>query len=118
MKPTCSAFGVTTVTFALFFTTHLLSGAESKSIPLDQLGAAATKQVEGDGLSITASGGGAVLRCTFQRLEGQATPAGLWLRSTTEENTNERFRLVATKVGRAVPCPLPPGALGETRPTL
>src|SRR6185369_11953317 len=38
-------------------------------IQLDQLGAVAGKQYEGDGLSVTATPDGARLHCAFQRLE-------------------------------------------------
>jgi hypothetical protein len=50
-------------------------------IPMNQLGAVAGKQYEGDGLSVSAvpRSGSARLRCVFQRLEGEATAEGLWL---------------------------------------
>ena len=65
MIRTYRALGVMTVTFALFLTTHSLSGAESKSIPLDQLGTEATKQVEGDGLGASVSGAASVALSLF-----------------------------------------------------
>jgi hypothetical protein len=46
-------------------------GAPSKSepIPMDQIGALAGKQYQGDGLSVVATPEGARLRCVFQKLE-------------------------------------------------
>jgi hypothetical protein len=72
----------------------------SEPIPLARLGAVAGKQYEGDGLSVAATREGARLRCVFQRLEGQVTPEGLWLTSTAQGATGERFRVVAVAVGR------------------
>jgi hypothetical protein len=73
-------------------------------IPMDQLGAVAGKQYRGDGLSVTATPDGARLRCAFQRLEGQVTREGLWLSSTADNSSGERFRVIATEVGRVTPC--------------
>jgi len=100
MKPESKLLGAAAAMAAFFITTAEISGAESKSIPLDQLGAVATQQVEGNSLSITPAENGARLRCAFQRLEGRATPEGLWLTSTTDNSTSERFQVVATSVGR------------------
>ena len=72
--------------------------AKSEPIPMDQIGAVAGKQYHGDGLSVTATPEGARLRCVFQKLEGQATPEGLWLTSTTDASNGERFRVVASAV--------------------
>ncbi len=69
-------------------------------IPMDQLGAVAGKQYQGDGLSVAATPDGARLRCAFQRLEGEVTRDGLWLRSTAGEAQGERFRVMAVEVGR------------------
>ena len=79
-----------------------VSGAPAKSapIPMDQIGAVAGKQYRGDGLSVAATSEGARLRCVFQKLEGEATTEGLWLRSTREGSQGERFRVVAAGVGR------------------
>ena len=74
---------------------------KSEPIPMDQLGAAAGKQYQGDGLSVAGAAEGARLRCVFQRLEGQVTREGLWLTSTAEHASGERFRVVAVAVGRA-----------------
>ena len=67
---------------------------------MDQLGAVAGKQYQGDGLSVAATPDGARLRCAFQRLEGQVTRDGLWLRSTADGSSGERFRVRAVAVGR------------------
>lgn len=58
------------------------------------------RQHQGDGLSVTATLDGALLRCTFQRLEGEVTPEGLWLASTAKDDSRERFRVFAVAVGR------------------
>ena len=78
---------------------------KSPPIPLDQLGAVAGKQYQGDGLTVSATPEGARLRCVFQRLEGEAMAEGLWLTSTVANDVKERFRVVAVEVGRAVPFP-------------
>ena len=67
---------------------------------MDQLGAVAGKQYQGDGLSVIATPDGASLRCAFQRLEGQVTREGLWLSSTADNNSGESFRVRAASVGR------------------
>ena len=76
------------------------SQQSSAPIPMDQLGAVAGKQYQGDGLSVIATPDGASLRCAFQRLEGQVTREGLWLSSTADNNSGERFRVRAVSVGR------------------
>jgi len=49
------------------------------------------------------------LRCVFQKLESQVTHEGLWLVSTVEPKTGEKFRVVARAIGRAgSPQVLPP----------
>ena len=60
------------------------AASRTEPIPLDQLGAAAGKQYQGDGLSVRVTPAGARLRCVFQRLEGEVTAEGLWLSSTAE----------------------------------
>ncbi|HXJ61553.1 MAG TPA: hypothetical protein VNU68_33335, partial [Verrucomicrobiae bacterium] len=52
------------------------------STPWSQLGAKAGADYQGDGLGVIPTAAGARLRCVFQRLEGEATPEGLWLTST------------------------------------
>lgn len=88
--------------FALIFSpVQLRSIAQQHTaIPIDRLGAVAGREYQGDGLSISTITNGAVLRCVFQQLEGEATTEGLWLRSTGEGADGNRFRVVATRVGR------------------
>jgi len=93
-------------------TTANHSADRASAIPRDQLGAVAGKQYQGDGLSVSARPEGARLRCVFQRLEGEATRAGLWLTSTVTNAGNDRFRVVASAVGRVPPCA--PGAADRT----
>ncbi|MBI3851539.1 MAG: hypothetical protein HY298_14875, partial [Verrucomicrobia bacterium] len=81
-----------------------LAARQSTPIPMDQLGAVATKQYQGDGLSVSATPDGAQLRCAFQGLEGTVTRDGLWLSSTADNSAGEPFRVVAVQVGRATPC--------------
>lgn len=73
---------------------------------MHELGAAAAKQYEGDGLRVSTTPDGARLRCDFQRLEGGATTEGLWLTSTVVDQPDSRFRVVARAVGRRVVAPL------------
>jgi hypothetical protein len=73
----------------------------SAPIPLDQLGAVAGRQYQGDALGITATADGAILRCGFQKLEGRATTGGLWLEST-EPGAKGQLRILATAVSREV----------------
>src|SRR5437867_8516620 len=80
------------------------SGAKSEPIRMDQIGAVAAKQYSGDGLAVAATPDGARLRCVFQRLQGEATHEGLWLTSTVTNGVNDRFRVVATAVGRRELC--------------
>ena len=75
------------------------SGANSP-IPFSEIGARATADYQGDGLAVRPTAEGARLRCVFQRLEGEATHEGLWLTSTVTNAVNDRFRVVATAVGR------------------
>lgn len=90
-------------------------GAPTPPIPWNELGAKATAQYSGDGLAVSATEGGARLRCAFQKLDGEVTREGLWLVSTAAESTGERFRVVATAVGRtAHAVPSVSGALSAT----
>ena len=100
MQPEYKSLAAAFTTAVLFITTTALSLAESQSIPMDQLGAVATKQVEGDSLSVIATAEGARLRCAFQKLEGEATPEGLWLTSTVTNALTDRFRVRAVAVLR------------------
>ena len=85
-------------------TTTLLAHSPSQPaepIPVSDLGAKAGAQYHGDGLSVAPTSEGARLRCVFQKLAGQVTPEGLWLTSTAEPQTGDKFRVVALSVGRA-----------------
>jgi hypothetical protein len=76
----------------------------SAPIPWGRLGTKAGADYKGDGLAMTPTESGARLRCLFQRLEGAATPEGLWLTSTVTNSASDRFRVKATVVGRVTPC--------------
>ncbi len=80
----------------------LAAGEPSKAIPFDQLGAAAEQQSPDNGTGITPTATGAKLRAVMQDLEAEATPDGLWLTSTADEDAGKpnRFRIRATSVGR------------------
>lgn len=73
-----------------------------KAIPFDQLGAAVEKQSPDNGTGITPTATGAKLRAVMQDLEAEATPDGLWLTSTADEDAGKpnRFRIRATAAGR------------------
>ena len=86
---------------ALAFGLAGLACAENAHIPFSEIGAKATADYQGDALGITATPDGARLRCGFQKLEGRATPKGLWLESTVPGGGG-RFRLVATTMHREV----------------
>ena len=70
------------------------------AIPWNQIGAKAGADYQGDGLAVTPAGSGARLHCVFQRLDGEATPEGLWLTSTVTNTVSDRFRVTAMAVGR------------------
>jgi len=77
----------------------------TKAIPFDQLGVEAGKQYSGEGIGVTPTPTGARLLASFQDLEAEATPEGLWLQSTGDEDGNRevRFRLRAVEVsGRRI----------------
>ena len=76
------------------------SNAKAAPIPMDQIGAVAGKQYQGDGLAVTPTAAGARLHCVFQRLNGEATRGGLWLASTVTNQPSDRFRVQAAAVGR------------------
>ncbi|HOR72054.1 MAG: hypothetical protein KA191_13590 [Verrucomicrobia bacterium] len=91
-------------------------------IPWDQIGAKAGADHRGDGLRVTTQDDRVKLNCVFQRLAGEATPEGLWLTSTVTNQAPDRFRVVATAVGRTTSNPLSrpadhplPTAWGEGR---
>lgn len=86
----------------------------SAPIPVDQLGAVAGKQYQGDGLSVTATADGVRLRCDFQQLEGRVTNEGLWLNSTAADANGERFRVLAVTVARGTGQLTSPAQLSPT----
>ena len=69
-------------------------------IPAGLFGPVAGKPCQGEGLSVTATPGGARVHCWCQRLEGEVTSGGLWLTSTSKSATGQQFRVVAVAVGR------------------
>ena len=73
------------------------------AIPWNQIGAKAGADYKGDGLAVSPTESGARLHCVFQRLDGEATPEGLWLTSTTTNTPSDRFRVTARAVGRVTP---------------
>ena len=82
------------------------------AIPWNQIGAKAGADYKGDGLAVSPTAHGARLHCVFQRLDGEATPEGLWLTSTVTNTVSDRFRVTAAAVGRVTPCA--PGAADQT----
>lgn len=79
---------------------NTLSNTSNKTevIPWGQIGAKAGVDYQGDGLAVTPDGKGARLHCVFQRLDGEATPEGLWLTSTVANQPSDRFRVMAEAV--------------------
>jgi hypothetical protein len=106
LVPLCFVIALTSMFTAYANNPAAMKTEENKSapIPMDQLGAVAGKQYQGDGLSVSATPDGARLRCAFQRLEGHLTREGLWLSSTADGSSGERFRVRAMEVGRVTPC--------------
>ncbi len=108
---------------ALFLLAGLLAVRETQAaglaatntpaaIPWNEIGAKAGANYQGDGLVVTPNGEGARLHCVFQRLDGEATPEGLWLTSTVTNTPSDRFRVTAMAVGRVTPGV--PGAADRT----
>src|SRR5450759_1350160 len=85
---------------ALALTVPARAETQPAAIPFSDIGARATANYQGDALGVTATADGARLRCGFQKLEGHATPEGLWLEST-KPGAAGRLRLTATGLGRA-----------------
>jgi hypothetical protein len=83
---------------ALALTVPARAETPPSAIPFSDLGARATATYQGDALGITATANGARLRCGFQKLEGHATPEGLWREST--KPGGGQLRLMAVAVGR------------------
>jgi cortical protein marker for cell polarity/centrosomal CEP192-like protein len=87
--------------------------SSAKAISFDQLGAEAQKQYSGDGITVTPTAEGAWLRSSFQKLEGEATREGLWLSSMADAGGRpEKFRVLATAVGRSASAPQPLAVTG------
>src|SRR6185436_7715098 len=84
--------------------THAASTSGERTAPArrGQIGATAGQEYGGGGLSVCATEAGARLHCAFQRLEAEATREGLWLTSAVTDAVNDRFRVMATSVGRQV----------------
>jgi hypothetical protein len=93
---------------ALVLTVPVRGETPPPAIPFPDIGTRATANYQGDALGITATPDGARLRCGFQKLDGHATPEGLWLESS--KPGGGQLRLVAVAVGRdgsrARPCAL------------
>jgi hypothetical protein len=70
------------------------------AIPWNQIGARAGANYKGDGLAVSPAGSGAHLHCVFQRLDGEATPEGLWLSSTVTNAVRDYFHVMAMAVSR------------------
>ncbi|HUD45259.1 MAG TPA: hypothetical protein VMR33_00435 [Candidatus Baltobacteraceae bacterium] len=70
------------------------------AISWNEIGAKVGANYQGDGLAVTPDGFAARLHCVFQRLDGEATPEGLWLTSTVTNTVSDRFRVTAVDVGR------------------
>jgi hypothetical protein len=83
---------------ALALTVPARAETQPAAIPFSEIGARATANYQGDALGVMATADGARLRCGFQKLEGRATPEGLWLQSTRPGGG--QLRLVAVAVGR------------------
>ena len=90
--------------FVLFLAVGVMRAADTakspSAIPWSDVGAKAGADYRGDGLAVTPTESGARLRCVFQRLDGEASPEGLWLTSTVTNTVNDRFRVTAVEVGR------------------
>ena len=76
------------------------AGQTNAPIPWDQIGTKAGADYHGDGLAVTPAADGARLHCVFQRLEGEATRAGLWLVSAVTNTVADRFQVKAASIGR------------------
>ncbi len=76
------------------------TAGQPQPITWNELGAKATAQYSGDGLAVSATANGARVRCAFQKLEGDVTPEGLRLRSSTAGGSNTVLGLTAISIGR------------------
>jgi len=93
-----SGFNWLLTALALCLTVPARGETPPAAIPFADIGAKATAGYQGDALEVRATADGARLRCGFQKLEGHATPEGLWLEST--KPGGGKLRLVAVAVGR------------------
>jgi len=73
---------------------------QTHAIPWNPIGAKAGADYHDSGLAVIPERNGARLHCVFQRLDGEATSAGLWLVSTVTNQPIDRFRVLAMAVGR------------------
>ena len=71
------------------------------------LGDFAGSQYRSEGLAVSATPEGARLPCSFQQLTGQVTADGLWLSSTANNASADRFQVKATHIART-PMETPP----------
>jgi len=92
-----------------------LQASQTVSIPWTGIGALAGTGYKGDGLSVSAAADGARLYCSFQRLEGEASPAGLWLASTASSPPDDHFRVMAVSWQRLPSNPVALAASGQVR---
>jgi hypothetical protein len=93
------------VFYVLLWACSSAAAPTSNSISWSQIGAKAGSEYQGDGLAVIRTAEGARLHCVFQRLEGEATPEGLWLTSTVTNGVCDRFQVTAAAVGRSAEPP-------------
>jgi hypothetical protein len=94
-----SGFNWLLTALALCLTVPARGETPPAAIPFADIGARATAGYQGDALEVRATADGARLRCGFQKLEGHATPEGLWLESTRPGSAG-RLRVTATALSR------------------
>ena len=70
------------------------------SIPWTGLGEKALEQFGGKGRRITPTDRGVKLECLLQRLEGEVTPDGMTMLSTTKSGAGDQFTMKASGMGR------------------
>lgn len=98
----CRSFLLFALIFAFVFPRLALCTADVQpSIGIDQLGEAASEKTGGDLQRITATKEGAEIVCALQRLQGGADANGLWLRSTVDGQSQEKFSLRSVALGRS-----------------
>jgi hypothetical protein len=111
-------FGLTALSLALSArSSGLLANALTSTtkgtevVAWDQIGLKASANYHGDGLTVMPDAKGARLHCVFQRLDGEATPEGLWLTSTVTNHVNDRFEVKAVMLTRQVAEQAPGGSI-------